>query len=277
MSERIFAGTHRVDCVAADDRGLAYGDGLFETMRAHRGGVPWFERHWARLAGGAARLRMALPDRWLVEASIRELLAGDDGDAVLKLLVTRGAGGRGYAMPPKAEPTWILSRHPAPSVRVSGLRLRWCDVRLAAQPLLAGLKHCNRLEQVLARGEWTGDDWDEGLVRDTDGNVVSATSANLFVLHGDRWQTPRVDRCGVAGVCRGWVVEAVVAEEATLSVDDVERADALVLCNAVRGILPAVRLGDRTWPAAHPVVRELQRRLATEHPAFEPPFDEDLA
>ena len=113
MSAWIFSGGRRIDGVPANDRGLAYGDGLFETMRVHRGGVPWFERHWARLADGAARLQMALPDRALVEAAITDLPAdGDDG--VAKLLVTRGAGGRGYGLPAGAEPTWILSRHPLP-------------------------------------------------------------------------------------------------------------------------------------------------------------------
>lgn len=276
MSARVFAGARRIDGIPADDRGLAYGDGLFETMRAHRGGVPWFERHWARLVDGAARLRMALPDRTLVEFNAREML-GDGDDAVIKLLLTRGAGARGYGGAAGTEPTWILSRHSLPPpARADGLRLRWCETRLALQPLLAGLKHCNRLEQVLARGEWAGDDWDEGLVRDTDGNVVSATSANLFVLRDGRWQTPRVDRCGVAGICRGWALEAADAAEATLSVDDVERADAAVLCNAVRGILPVARLGDRAWPP-HPAVRDLQRRLAAEYPAFNPVINEDLA
>lgn len=272
MSVRIFAGDRRVDAVPPGDRGLAYGDGLFETMRVHRGGVPWFDRHWARLRAGAARLRLALPGRALVEAATADLLAGRD-DGVLKLLVTRGAGSRGYAPPTEVEPVWMLSSHPAPSpARDDGLRLRWCETRLAIQRSLAGLKHCNRLEQVLARSEWMGDDWDDGLVRDTDGHVVSAISANLFVMRGERWRTPRVDRSGVAGICRAWLLQATTAEEALLSVDDVERADAVVLCNAVRGILPVARLGDHAW-APHPAVRELRRRLAAAHPAFE----EDLA
>jgi 4-amino-4-deoxychorismate lyase len=268
----MFSGKTRIVGLPANDRGLAYGDGLFETMRVHRGGVPWFDRHWTRLAEGAARLRMGLPERALVETSARGLLAGCD-DGVLKLLVTRGAGGRGYGLPVGAEPTWILSRHPLPpKARAEGQRLRWCDTRLAAQPLLAGIKHCNRLEQVLARGEWTGDAWDEGLVRDTADNVVSATSANLLALRDGRWRTPRVDRCGVAGICRGWLLQEGLAEEAALSVDDIEGADAVVLCNAVRGILPVAWLGDRAWPA-HPAVHELRRRLAAVHPAF----NEDLA
>jgi 4-amino-4-deoxychorismate lyase len=266
VSARIFVGSTRVEAVPPHDRGLAYGDGLFETMRVHRGGVPWCERHWARLGAGARRLGLALPERALVDAEALDLFA-DGGDGVLKLLLTRGSASRGYA-PVDAEPVWLLSRHVLPPIpRAGGLHLRWCDLHLALQPRLAGLKHCNRLEQVLARGEWSGDDIDEGLLCDMDGKVVSAVAANLFVLRDGRWRTPRVDRCGVAGVCRGWLLEATGAEEARLSRDDVESADAVLLCNAVRGILPVARLGDRAWPA-HPAVQDLRQRLAAAHPAF---------
>ncbi|MCM2338481.1 MAG: aminotransferase class IV [Lysobacter sp.] len=294
MSVRVFVGTQAVDAVPPDDRGLAYGDGLFETMRAHRGDVPWWPAHWARLAAGAARLRLPLPDETQVRAEAEALL--DGGSGVLKLLVTRGSGGRGYAPPPSPVPTWLLSRHPVPANPREGLVLRWCDTRLGVQPLLAGLKHCNRLEQVLARAEWlpahggtgapalpTLDDAsqnvhattapqrraDEGLMRSTDGDVVCATAANLFVLQGDRWVTPAVDRCGIAGVCRRWVIDATGATEARLDVTDVDAADAVFLCNAVRGILPVARLGERMW-APHPRVVALQQRLAAEHPAFAP-------
>ena len=272
MSARVFAGKTQVDAIPADDRGLAYGDGLFETMRVHRGVVPWWDAHWARLARGAQRLRIDLPDRALVEKHAAELFA-DTGDGVLKLILTRGGHGRGYAPPADPVPTWLLSRHPLPPVpRAGGLALRWCDTRLALQPALAGIKHCNRLEQVLARGEW-GDpaalhrDADEGLMRSTEGDVVCATSANLFVLRDDLWRTPQIDRCGVAGICRDWVLHEIGAEQARLSVTDVETADALVLCNAVRGILGVARLGDRAW-SPHPVVATLRRQLAAANPAF---------
>jgi 4-amino-4-deoxychorismate lyase len=132
---------------------------------------------------------------------------------------------------------------------------------------LAGLKHCNRLEQVLARGEWDDPAIDEGLMLSTEGDVVCATAANLFVLHAGQWLTPAIDRCGVAGVCRAWVLRSIGAAEARLSVTDVETADAMVLCNAVRGILPVARLGDRAWPS-HPGERALRLHLAAAHPAF---------
>lgn len=265
---RIFVGEARVDAFPAGDRGLAYGDGLFETMRAHAAAIPWWDRHWARLALGAARLQLPLPPEPLVCEEVTRLLHDTAGDAVVRLLVTRGAG-RGYAPPTDACPTWVLSLHSLSQVPARGLQLRWCGTRLALQPALAGLKHCNRLEQVLARSEWdTADaDADEGLMRSTEGDVVCATAANLFALDDAGWCTPPVDRCGVAGVCRGWILAETGARERRLAVGDVESAQALVLCNAVRGILPVARLGDRSWPP-HPQVAALQRLLASAHPAF---------
>lgn len=269
MTVRCFIGTRRVDGLAGTDRGLAYGDGLFETMRAHNGSLPWWDAHWARLAEGARRLRIALPDPSQVASEAEALLAG--GDAVLKLVVSRGEGGRGYMPSPGSVPGWILSRHPLPSPPpVAGLTLRWCDTRLALQPVLAGIKHCNRLEQVLARAEWLdaeAGDADEGLMRSAQGDVVCATAANVFVLHGDRWRTPLVDRCGVAGICRQWLLGELEVEQSRLDEQDILDADAVFLCNAVRGILPAGRLGPRRWQL-HERVTMLQERLTGVHAGF---------
>lgn len=271
MSVRVFVGDEAVAAVPGQDRGFAYGDGLFETMRAQRGDVPWWEAHWARLKRGAHRLGIALPSESRARAETGALLDGAGG--VLKLIVSRGSGGRGYAPPINATPCWVLSRHDLPPASPrEGLTLRWCDTRLALQPALAGIKHCNRLEQVLARNEWREQGVDasavhEGLMRSTAGDVVSATAANLFVLKDGQWRTPPVDRCGIAGVCRAWTLQASGAKEMRLDVTDVEAADAVFLCNAVRGILPVACLGDRSW-SPHPQVALLQRRLAAEHPAF---------
>lgn len=258
------------DSVPLDDRGLAYGDGLFETMRVHRGNVPWWDAHWARLERGAQRLRLRLPGLRQVRdeaAAMFDDEPADDRGGVLKLIVTRGHGGRGYAPSAAAEPTWLLSRHAAPVAAADGLRACWCETRLASQPLLAGIKHCNRLEQVLARIECIEAGVDEGLMRDLDGNVVSATSANLFVLRDGQWLTPLLDRCGVAGVCRAQLLPALQAREARLDTAAIEAADAVFLCNAVRGILPLATLGARAWPA-HPAIAVARAALARRHPAF---------
>ena len=266
MSTRIFVGDAQVDSMPPDDRGLAYGDGLFETMRVHAGVLPLWSRHRERLLQGAGRLGLALPQITIVEARINEAIDGIEA-GVLKLLVTRGSGGRGYAPPAVPEPTWTLSLHPLPSTPATGMRLHGCETRLAVQPALAGIKHCNRLEQVLARAECDVVDCDEGLMRSTAGDVVCATAANLLVLREGRWSTPPVDACGVAGVCRGWLIEQGLVEVATLSPHEVESATALALCNAVRGILPVSALDGEAWPP-QAGVPALQAQLAAAFPMF---------
>ena len=268
QAHAVFAGLVRMDGVSLANRGLQYGDGLFETLRVHRGEVPLWPRHLARLREGAARLGIAVPEEAFVEARIAELVAGVEA-GVLKLLLTRGDGGRGYAPTAEAAPVWTLARHPLPAPQ-GALRLHLCETRLAVQPALAGIKHCNRLEQVLARAEAERAGGDEGLVRDTDGVPVCATSANVLVLRDGRWWTPPVARCGVAGVLRGWLLDAGLVAEAALSMEDVLSAEGLALCNAVRGILPVSSLGARSWaiPAA---LTDLQARLAMAYPMFTSP------
>ncbi len=266
MNTCIFIGETQVDAVPADDRGLAYGDGLFETMRVHAGRLPLWLPHLQRLQHGARRLQLPLPSIEFVQARIDECIDGVDA-AALKLLLTRGSGGRGYAPPATPVPTWTLKLHSLPKVSANGLRLRWCETRLAAQPVLAGIKHCNRLEQVLARCECNQAGCDEGLMQDTYGEVVCATAANLLVLREGRWITPPVDACGVAGVCRGWLIEQGLVEIARLSPQEVELATALALCNAVRGILPVSALEGHAWQP-HADVAVLQARLAAVFPMF---------
>lgn len=265
MEARIFRGERRVAGIDPGDRGLAYGDGVFETMRVHRGGIPWLDAHLQRLRRGAERLAIALPDDAVLRAEIAAMCSGSDA-AVLKLILTRGAGGRGYAPPAHGEPGWVLSLHEAPP-SLPAVDVVWCRTTLSEQPALAGIKHCNRLEQVLARREAIAAGADEGLMCDAAGRVVSATSANLFVHDGDGWLTPEVDRSGVAGVCRDWLLRNAPVRETALDRGVVQRSSAVFLCNAVRGILPVRRLDAREWPAsAH--VRALQRQLADAHPGL---------
>jgi 4-amino-4-deoxychorismate lyase len=266
MNTKLFDGDARIDAWPPAARIAAYGDGLFETMRFHRGDTPWWDAHWDRLRCGARRLRIALPDEATVRAEAGSLFAGG-GDGVLKLMVGRGSAGRGYAFPAPSAPQWMLARDALPRATGAALHACWCATRLAIQPALAGIKHCNRLEQVLARAECVDAGTDEGLMLDTDGAVVSATSANLFVLRDGRWQTPPVDRCGVAGICRAHLLELLGAVQVRLSVEQVEGADAVFLCNAVRGILPLARLGARSWDA-HPAIADAARRLVGSHPGF---------
>jgi 4-amino-4-deoxychorismate lyase len=268
LATAIYRGTERVPALDPADRGLSYGDGLFETLRVGAGRLPWWNAHLARLANGARRLGLPMPDATWLAGEAEALLANAPAEAVLKLVLTRGSGGRGYSAPDAPVPTVLLSAHALPAPFDGPLSLRWCETRLALQPRLAGLKHLNRLEQVLARAEWRDPAIHEGLMLDAAGRVTCATAANVFALLDGRWLTPVLHEAGVAGIARGWVLaNAPGAAEAELRPADIEAAEALFLCNAVRGILPVGRLGQHAW-APHPALEELRRRLRRDVPAF---------
>lgn len=245
------------------DRGLAYGDGLFETI-AVRGGRPrLLERHLARLAEGARRLSLEL-DLHLVR---EELLAfcAQQGEGVAKLMVTRGDGLRGYA-PPTTPPRRILmgSAYPAyPETNArQGVELFPCATRLAEQPLLAGLKHLNRLEQVLARSEWQDARFAEGLMRDVSGRVIEGVFSNLFLVSGGVLITADLARSGVAGVMRAELLEQAAAQGIATRVCDIEYeellgADEVFLCNSLYGVWPVRAFAGHDWSVG-PLTRKLQ-------------------
>lgn len=255
----------RGGAVDVRDRGLAYGDGVFETMRVEHGRVRLLARHLDRLERGAARLGISPPERAVLVRAIQDACTVDDAPAVLKLIVTRGDGSRGYRLPEPAHPRWILTRTGLTTVPAA-LSVRWCTTQLAQQPALAGLKHLNRLEQVLARAEW-GDEWDDGLMCDTGGTVIAATRANLFIVTDDVLYTPALERCGVAGIMREMVCEAATSLGIPLRVETLDRAavEAAAECflsNAVHGVMPVARLEESRWQAPGQVTRRLAAWVA---------------
>ncbi len=267
MKSRVINLAGLDESLASNDRGLAYGDGVFETLLVHAGEPVWWHEHWQRLVYGAQTLKIPVPDETMVRKVTNKLLSGENR-CVLKIILTRGVGGRGYAAPIHQDPRVIISVHPVPATLHNGVNLRWCETRLSQQPLLAGIKHLNRLEQVLARNEWQDETIFDGLMCDQDDNAVCATSANVFVKLGEQWLTPKLDRSGIAGIARAWVLKQWPhIREAHLSRSQVEQAGAVFICNAVRGILSVNRLGESVF-TMDKEIRELQTRLAMEQPAF---------
>jgi 4-amino-4-deoxychorismate lyase len=269
------------DSVSVTDRGLLYGDGLFETV-AVRGRQPClWQRHLARLARGCARLAIPPPDAALLGAEVQALLAAAPApDGVLKLIVTRGSGPRGYAPPAEPAPTRILTFAAglpgAPKDAEDGIRLTLCDTRLGDNARLAGIKHLNRLEQVLARAEWTDPAVQDGIMCDNHGQPVCCTAANLFAVSAEGIVTPPLDRSGVAGTVRELVREHACALgigfiERALSLPELLAADGLFISNALRGVLPVARIRHRCYdPSAVPaalLARVRQAALEPETPA----------
>jgi 4-amino-4-deoxychorismate lyase len=251
------------------DRGVAYGDGLFETMAALDGRVRYLDYHFERLEDGCRRLAIPPPDAAAVRQEIQSHCPLR-GRAVVKLIVTRGPGARGYGPPPSAQPTRILSISEWPARPAAhytrGIRVRVCDLRLGDAPALAGLKHLSRLEQVLAAKELAEHgDAEQGLVLDTRGHVVGGTSTNVFCVRDGALATPALTRNGVRGVMRRVVIETaekigVGAVERDLTLDELHAADELFMTNALIGIWPVAKLGEARFAVGR-VTLDLIRRL----------------
>lgn len=253
------------------DRGLQYGDGLFETLAVQDGEPRHFARHLRRLAEGCRRLALPMPDAGLLQTEVRRLCVSAPARAVVKLMLTRGSGGRGYAPPAEPNVRRILTLHPWPeyprSLATQGVRVRLCRTRLGLNPALAGIKHLNRLEQVLARGEWTDPDIREGLMCDQEGRPVEGTMSNLFVLAGQRLSTPPTSGCGISGIMRERVLEHAPALGLSplvepLSMQSLSEADEVFLTNTLIGIWPVRELiGLRQFGPPGVWTRRLQEAL----------------
>ena len=260
----IWQGLARIDSVRADDRGLAYGDGLFETVRVISGRPVLMERHWARLSAGCVRL--GLPDLAFWREALDEFLAGR-GDGLVKLQVTRGSGGRGYLPPFEPEPVFILSWHALPDYPPQhareGIVAGLCQLELAIQPALAGIKHLNRLEQVLLRRELVAQPGcAEAVVCDSEGRVVEGVFSNIFLVRDGVLITPDLARCGVRGVLRDALLDAAAeagmpAQVGEVGLADCGAADEWFFCNSVYGIWPVRRWGERAWRPG-PMTRQCQ-------------------
>jgi 4-amino-4-deoxychorismate lyase len=262
------------------DRGLHYGDGLFETILIRDGEPCLWDRHMARLAHGAGRLGMSLPSRAILRDEAVRVIAGL-GDGVLKLIVTRGVGGRGYRPPARPHPRRLVLSYPATPVEgrpeTAGVSIRFCDTPASVNSRLAGIKHLNRLDAVLARSEWDDPQIAEGLMCDQAGRVVGGTMTNLFVWDGKRLATPSVERSGIAGTVRAIAIELAVRAgvpcvERHLIRGEIERAVGLFLTNARIGVWPVARLADRQFdPDRLPVALLSAIRHAAHTPQWPDP------
>lgn len=233
--------------ISVQDRGLAYGDGLFETILVRDGKPLLLQEHLARMQRGCAVLGLD-PDIAELQSEIALMLVQAAArETVLKIILTREANGRGYR-PFTTACNRLLTLHPVPDYRASmpeqGIAMFVCRQRLARQPVLAGLKHLNRLEQVLASREWPDDSYLEGLMLDTEGLVIEGTRSNLFAVIGGQLLTPTLDNCGVSGVMRDWLLQRFgnVAGEHNFTLGQLRAASEIFICSSVIGIWPVKQL-----------------------------------
>lgn len=250
------------ELIPAGDRGLAYGDGLFETIAVRSGHPVLWQGHMDRLSRGCEHLGIGVPPQEVLLREVKTVAAGL-ANCVVKIIVTRGSGGRGYAPAENAVPCRVVSAHPWPDgvseenrLGVDGIL---CETRLALQPQLRGIKHLNRLEQVLAARELRPHPGKHGIMLNTEGYLITAISANLFAVNDGLLLTPRMDRCGVHGVLRERLLreQSARCERRRITLDLLREADEVFLCSSVRGFVPLRSLEDMHWDIG-PVTRELQ-------------------
>ena len=254
------------DGIPEGDRGFAYGDGLFETMAVMGDRSPLLGYHLDRLSRDAGRLAIPVARSELEKTCTQALAryAGQYGGRnwVLKLTLTRGSGGRGYRPDPGMKPNLTISHSLAPaSADPAGVVADFSRIPLTVNPLFAGIKSLNRLEQVMAARELRGDLY-EVLMSNRDGQVVEGTRTNLFVCLGETWITPPAATLAVAGVMRRYVLDRLYSagqkvREVPLQLDDLvgEQCRGLWLTNSVLGVVPVRNLAGHDLP--------VDQRLAT--------------
>ena len=256
------------------DRGFAYGDGLFETCRIYQGGVPLWSLHRQRLLSDSQRLGIAC-DAAQLDAYVEQALAQVPNfeHGVLKIVLTRGLGGRGYQAAAQMLPSYCVYLFAGNELHTQayrqGSRARICHHRLPNNPALAGIKHLNRLDQVIARAEWQ-QEFDDGLLLDQQGNLLEGVASNLFLVRNNQLITPSLANAGVSGVMRRLIIEelapalGIQVEIGHISMADLDAASELFLTNSYAGIWPLVLLAgeSKTWNFSKgPVCTSLQQVL----------------
>ena len=271
--------SHQVD---QTDRGFQYGDGLFETIAIVNGQASFLDLHLARLEKDCNRLKIPYPGTELLTVEV-EQLAKNSAKAVLKIILTRGIGGRGYRQPDLINTTRVLSLHPSPdypdSYKQYGIQARYCDLRLGLNPALAGIKHLNRLEQILARSEWSDSAIQEGIMLDFNDHVIEGTMTNLFYVKDNIIYTATLTLAGVSGIMRGIIMTLCATHQLIVIEHDFKQADLLAadeifVCNSIIDIWPITELATTQFPLGV-ITQQIQSWLAqyqNEHANLKLPF-----
>jgi 4-amino-4-deoxychorismate lyase len=262
-----------IKTVPVDDRGLQYGDGVFDTIAIRQGRPRLPGLHMERLQIGCVRLGMEIPATDMLLDMLDDAIAKTacHGSGVAKFVVTRGSGPRGYRYSGDSVPRIMLGIFESPvharDCWTHGVEIRICNLRLGQQPALAGIKSLNRLEQVLARNEWQSESIAEGLMLDTDSNIVCGTMSNLFLVSDGGLLTPAITTAGVSGVMRRHIIARSETDGLPVTVEPVpvrKLTDCreVFLSNSQIGIWPVRRCGASSYTAPGPTTQRVMKLLA---------------
>ena len=234
----------KIDQVSILDRGLAYGDGLFTTAKITNGFVQMLDQHIERLNSGCLRLRIQGFDSLMLKAELIDIASFFDV-AVLKIIVTSGEGGRGYSRNGISKPNIIIKTSDYPKKyddwKKSGISVSNASIKLGLNPLYAGIKHLNRLEQVMLRDELEQTAHDDLFVYDLNGMLVETTCANIFWLQNGKLFTPKIKNSGVAGLLRAEIIKYIPDTQIVSTDNTLINADAIFITNSVMGIVPVLQ------------------------------------
>jgi aminodeoxychorismate lyase len=251
--------------VSIFDRGVSYGDGLFETIRLHHGLPLHWPLHFTRFQSGADFLHIPLPQTSPELLDLAAQLAHRNAapNAILRLLLTRGVSPRGYSTARANRPSLFLSLHPAPAIDIhtpTQRHLITSTIRIAPDDPLTRFKTCNRLPYILARHQAEAQSADDALILNSRGEIVEASSANLWLIHRDQLLTPSLDCGALPGVTRAVLLRlatqlGVPAREAVLLPRDLRSADGVFLSVSACGIVEVITLDQQPLPRA-PLVQQ---------------------
>jgi len=265
MNKILINGTEQA-FIDVRDRGFQYGDGLFETIAYKNNKLQFWDEHLTRLQNGCQRLSLNAVDESVWLADIKKLQLNDD--AVVKLMLSRGVSGRGYAYAEENSVTRVTASYAMPDYpqsNVQGIKAIICETPISINPVLAGIKHLNRLDNVLARNEWQSSDIAEGFMFDLQGHVIEGTMSNVFCVLGDELYTPALEQCGVQGVMRQQVIELAQKLNIAVNIVDISQQnflqmDAVFITNSLIGIWPVTELQNIQFQPSE-IVTRLQAEL----------------
>lgn len=259
------------------DRSFHYGDACFTTICVKQSRLQLWAKHLERLTNNCQRLGIQFADWSAVLQSAERLIEKSGAEsAVVKVVITRGRGGRGYSPKEVRWPSYVVSIHSFPSLYTNwhqnGINVGLSSVKLGKQPLLAGIKHCNRLEQVLIKDALDKTEFDDVLVCDFDDNLVESSAGNLFWLTQGQWYTPSLEYSGVEGVMRNCVLDYFAEKnspvvQVTQNIGANFAADEMFICNSLMGVVAINTFNDstrqRVLSFASEQVKLLQMELAS--------------
>ena len=233
--------------ISAGDRGFNYGDGFFTTAKILDGEVEHWPLHRQRLSECSERLLFGELDFPALERTISTTVS-EQPTGILKIVVTRGEGGRGYGLPEQPKLKILLSLLPFPAgypeLPKRGITLGVSPIKLASQPLFAGLKTLNRLEQVMIKQAMQQQPYDDVVVCDYNGYVIETSAANIFAIKGGRIVSPQLQNCGIKGVYLQSLCAKLPIEFIDITLEQLQRMDAVFMCNSLMGVVPVTAIGD---------------------------------